>query len=59
MTIRRTHPPTRVMRENPDIDQLRRQARELLEAYRAQSPDAIIEVAAHRRTATPETLAHF
>jgi ankyrin repeat protein len=45
------------MRENPDIDQLKRQARELLEAYRAQSPDAVIEVAAHHRTATPETFA--
>ena len=57
MTARRTHPPTRVMRENPDIDQLRRQARELLEAYRAQSPDAIIEVAAHHRIATRDTFA--
>jgi len=28
-------PPTRAMRENPDIDQLKRQAKELLEAYRA------------------------
>jgi len=55
MTVHRTHPPTRAMRDNPDIDQLRRQARELLEAYRAQSPDTIIEVAAHHRTATPET----
>jgi hypothetical protein len=45
------------MRETPDIDQLKRQARELLEAYRAQSPDAVIEVAAHHRTATPETFA--
>jgi ankyrin repeat protein len=45
------------MRENPDIDQLKRQARELLEAYRAQSPDAVTEVAAHHRTATPETFA--
>jgi hypothetical protein len=45
------------MRENPDIDQLRRQARELLEACRAQSPDAIIEVAAHHRTAKQETFA--
>jgi ankyrin repeat protein len=45
------------MRETPDIDQLKRQAREMLEAYRAQSPDAIIEVAAHHRTATPETFA--
>ena len=51
------HPPTRVMRENPDIDQLRRQARELLEAYRAQSPDAVLEVEACHRTATPETVA--
>jgi ankyrin repeat protein len=45
------------MRESPDIDQLKRQARELLEAYRDQSPDAVIEVAAHHRTATPETFA--
>src|SRR5262245_6202185 len=57
MTVRRTHPPTRVMRENPDIDQLRRQARELLEAYRAQSPDAVLEVEAHHRTARPATFA--
>ena len=57
MTVHRTHPPTRAMRDNPDIDQLKRQARELLEAYRAQSPDAIIEVATHHRTATPETFA--
>jgi ankyrin repeat protein len=45
------------MRENPDIDQLRRQARELLEAYRAQSPDAVLEVDAYHRTATPKTFA--
>ena len=57
MTVHRTHPPTRAMRETPDIDQLKRQAKELLEAYRAQSPDAIIEVGAHHRTATPETFA--
>ncbi len=57
MTVRRTHPPTRVMRENPDIDQLRRQARELQEAYRAQSSDAILEVDAYHRAATPDTFA--
>jgi ankyrin repeat protein len=57
MTVHRSHPPTRAMRDNPDIDQLKRQARELLEAYRAQSPDAVIEVASHHRTATPETFA--
>src|SRR5262245_5060482 len=57
MTVHRTRPPVRAMRETPDIDQLRRQARELLEAYRVQSPDAVIEVAAHHRTATPESFA--
>ena len=57
MTVHLTHPPARAMRENPDIDQLKRQARELLEAYRTHSPGAIIEVAAHHRTATPETFA--
>jgi ankyrin repeat protein len=50
-------PPTRAMRENPDLDQLKRQAKELLEAYRASSPDAVAEVAAYHRTATPETFA--
>jgi hypothetical protein len=54
MTVRRTHPPTRAMRETPDIDQLRRQARELLEAYRAQAPDAVLEVNSYHRTATPD-----
>ena len=57
MTVHRTYPPTRAMRENPDIDQLRRQARELLEAYRAQSPDAVVEVGAYHRTTTPDTFA--
>jgi len=45
------------MREHPDLDQLKRQAKELLDAYRAQSPDAVNEVAAHHRTAAPETFA--
>ena len=50
-------PPTRAMRENPDIDQLKRQAKELLEAYRASSTDAVAEVTAYQRPATPETFA--
>ena len=50
-------PLTRAMRENPDLDQLKRQAKELLEAYRASSPDAVAEVTAYHRTATPETFA--
>jgi ankyrin repeat protein len=57
MTVHRTHPHVRAMRDNPDIDQLKRQARELPEAYRAQSSDAVIEVASHHRTATPKTFA--
>ena len=48
-------PPTRAMRENPDIDQLKRQAKELLEAYRAQQPEAVAEVNFYHRTATRET----
>jgi ankyrin repeat protein len=48
-------PPTRAMRENPDLDQLKRQAKELLEAYRASSPEAVAEVGAYHRTATRET----
>src|SRR4051794_23792376 len=50
-------PPTRAMRGNPDLDQLKRQAKELLEAYRACSPEAVAEVTAWHRTATPETFA--
>src|ERR1700722_531828 len=55
-------PPTRAMRENPDLDQLKRQAKELLEAYRASSPEAVAEVDAYHRgffhgRATPEDFA--
>ena len=50
-------PPTRAMRENPDLDQLKRQAKELLEAYRASSAEAVAEVGAYHRTATRETFA--
>ena len=50
-------PPTRAMRETPDLDQLKRQAKELLDDYRASSPDAVAEVDAYHRTATPATFA--
>ncbi len=50
-------PPTRRMRENPDLDQLKRQAKELHEAYRAQKTEAVAEVSAYHRTATLETFA--
>src|SRR5579859_2328338 len=50
-------PPTRAMRENSDLDQLKRQAKELLEGYRASAPEAVAEVTAYHRTATPESFA--
>lgn len=50
-------PPTRAMREDPDLNQLKRQAKELLEAYRASSPEAVAEVGAYHRTAARETFA--
>jgi hypothetical protein len=50
-------PPTRAMREDPDLDQLKRQAKELLDAYRAQQPEAAAEVNFYHRTATPDTFA--
>src|SRR5688572_27610734 len=49
--------PTRAMRENPDLEQLKRQAKELLEAFRANNEDAIKEVHAHYRGADPATFA--
>ncbi|HEY7334451.1 MAG TPA: ankyrin repeat domain-containing protein [Bryobacteraceae bacterium] len=50
-------PPTRAMRENPDIEQLKRQAKELFEAYRASSPKAVAEVTAYHQIATPDNFA--
>jgi ankyrin repeat protein len=40
-------PPVRAMREHPDLDQLKRQARELLAACRAQQPEALQEFSFH------------
>ncbi|MGH9628303.1 MAG: ankyrin repeat domain-containing protein, partial [Bryobacteraceae bacterium] len=51
------HPPVRELREHPDINQLRRQAKELLEAFRAGDPDAVAEVNAYYRNAGPEKFA--
>ena len=50
-------PPTRAMREQPDLDQLERQAKELLKAYRAGEAHAVAEVAAHDRRPQTETFA--
>jgi len=47
--------PTRAMREHSDLDQLKRQAKELLEAFAAGLPDAVAEVNAHYRDADQAT----
>ena len=39
--------PTRVMREHPDLDRLKRQAKELLEAFRDGDTAASAEVGAY------------
>src|SRR5262249_3747223 len=49
--------PTRAMREHPDLDQLKRQAKELLKAFIAGQPDAVAEVNAHYRDADVATFA--
>ncbi len=48
-------PPTRTLRDHPDLDQLKRQAKELLKAYRASTPEFVAEVEAYHRTATRGT----
>jgi ankyrin repeat protein len=45
------------MREHPDLDQLRRQAKELLSAFLAGDPAAMAEVATHYHDADPSTFA--
>ena len=53
----RNAPPTRTLRDRPDLDQLKRQAKELLDAFRAGHPDATKEVHAHYRHADLATFA--
>jgi ankyrin repeat protein len=49
--------PTRTLSDRPDIHQLKRQARELLDAFRAGEPDAVAEVTIHYRDADSATFA--
>ena len=49
--------PTRRMREHPDLEQLKRQAKELLGAYQAGEAAAIAEVNAHYHSADPAQFA--
>jgi len=52
-----TTPPLRSLREHPDLDQLKRQAKELLAAYRAGDADAVAEVTHLYRGADAATFA--
>ena len=49
--------PTRAFREHTDLNQLKRQAKELLEAFRTGDGATIAEVNAHYRAADPDTFA--
>lgn len=49
--------PTRELREHPDIDQLKRQAKELLDAFIAGNAAAVAEINSHYRGANPSTFA--
>ena len=55
--VTRPHLPTRTLRARPDLDQLKRQAKELLHAFVSGSADAVAEVNAHYRDASPDTFA--
>jgi hypothetical protein len=49
--------PTRTLPGHPDLDQLKRQAKELLDAFLIHDATAITEVTAHYRDANPATFA--
>ena len=49
--------PTRRMREHPDLQQLKRQAKELLHGFATAQPAAVAEVRAHYRGAEASTFA--
>jgi ankyrin repeat protein len=49
--------PTRILRERPDLDQLKRQAKELLNGFLAAQPDAIAEVHTHYHDASASDFA--
>jgi len=45
--------PTRTLSAHPHLDQLKRQAKELLDGFRANAPDAVAESQAQYRDADP------
>ena len=52
-----THPSTRSLPDRPDLHHLKRQAKDLLAAFRAGDPDAVGEVTTHYRDADAATFA--
>ncbi len=50
-------PPTRTLREHPDLDNLRRQAKALLSAFQEGDTAAALEINEHYRDAAPSTFA--
>ena len=50
-------PPTRRLPQQPNLEQLRKQAKDLLEAYRAGDPQAIAEVEQFERSPDPKAFA--
>ena len=53
----RKDPPGRTLRDKPDLVQLKRQAKELLQAFAAGGTDATAEVNAHYHGANPASFA--
>ena len=52
-----TRRPTRQLRPHPHLDQLKRQAKELLAAFRVSGANAVTEVQAHDYGANADTFA--
>jgi len=57
MSGRISHPPTRQLPERPNIDQLRKQAKDLLDNYRSADPAAVAEVEKVELRPDPSTFA--
>jgi ankyrin repeat protein len=57
LIMTRPSTPTRTLRERPDLDQLKRQAKALLESFKNADSAAVAEVNAHYRGADPGTFA--
>jgi hypothetical protein len=49
--------PTRKLADRPDLDQLKRQAKDLLQAFRDAAPEGVAEVTAHYHDADSATFA--